>query len=171
MNNSTKIKSLITIIVFLLITNIAMLIFFLATSRPVDTKQKNRDFNGMYNSLQSDVGFTKDQLDQYQALRKEQRDKVRPLFNDLRNAKKDFYKLIYSSTNSDSLINADADSIAQRQKDLDMQMFRYFKNIRNICTPEQLPKFDTTITKEIGRMVGGRPGRDDKSHPNQNPEK
>jgi Spy/CpxP family protein refolding chaperone len=135
-----------------------MLIFFLVLSKPTDKRQKNHDFNGMYNSLQNEVGFTKDQLGQYQALRKEQRDKVRPLFNELRNSKKDFYKLMYSSANSDSLINADADSIAQKQKDLDMQMFRYFKNVRSICTPDQLPKFDTTITKEIGRMVGGRPG-------------
>lgn len=164
MNNSAKIKSLVTIIIFLLITNIAMLIFFLTASKPADTREKNRDFNGMYNSLQSEVGFTKDQLDQYQVLRKEQRDKVRPLFNELRNAKKDFYKLIYSSANSDSLINADADSIARKQKDLDMQMFRYFKNIRSICTPEQLPKFDTTVTKEIGRMVGGRPGNTKQGH-------
>lgn len=164
MSHSTKIKSLVTIIIFLLITNIAMLIFFLASGRPADTRQKNREFNGMYNSLQSEVGFTKDQLDQYQALRKEQRDKVRPLFNELRNAKKDFYKLIYSSASPDSLINADADSIAQKQKALDMQMFRYFKNIRSICTPEQLPKFDTTVTKEIGRMVGGRPGNAKQGH-------
>jgi Spy/CpxP family protein refolding chaperone len=164
MNNSAKIKSLVTIIIFLLITNIAMLIFFLAAGRPADTREKNREFNGMYNSLQSEVGFTKDQLDQYQVLRKEQRDKVRPLFNELRNAKKDFYKLIYSSSNPDSLINADADSIAQKQKALDMQMFRYFKNIRSICTTEQLPKFDTTVTKEIGRMVGGHPGNTKQGH-------
>jgi Spy/CpxP family protein refolding chaperone len=77
----------------------------------------------------------------------------------VRNAKKDFYGLIYSNNISDSLINADADSIAQKQKILDMQMFAYFKNIRNICTPEQTQKFDSTLKKEVARMVG-RPGKD-----------
>ena len=135
-----------------------MLIFFLALSKPADKRQKNHSPNGMYTSLQNDVGFNKDQLDQYQALRKEQRDKMRPLFNELRTSKKDFYKLLYSSANSDSLVSADADSIAQKQKTVDMHMFRYFKSIRNLCKPEQLPQFDSSITREIGWMVGSRPG-------------
>ncbi len=164
MNNSAKIKALVTIVIFLLITNIAMLIFFLVLSKPADKRQKNHDFNGMYNSLQNDVGFTKDQLDQYQVLRVDQREKAGPMFNELRNAKKDFYKLMYSPANSDSLVNADADLIAQKQKAVDMQMFRYFKNIRNICQPVQLPKFDSTIAQEIRRMVGGRPGSKQTGH-------
>lgn len=142
-----------------------MLIFFLVISKPVDRRQKNHEPNGMYNSLQNDVGFSKDQLDQYQALRKEQREKARPMFNALRTTKKDFYNLMYSSTNSDSVINVYADSIGQRQKNLDMQMFRYFKSIRNLCKPEQLPKFDSAITKEIGWMVGNRPGGNSHGRP------
>lgn len=164
MDNSTKIKSLVTIIIFLLITNIAMLIFFLVLSNPVDKRPRNHGNNGLYNSLQNDVGFNKDQLDQYQALRKEQKDKMRPLFNDLRNSKKDFYKLLYAPENSDSLINADADSIAQKQKAVDAQMFRYFKSIRNLCKPEQLPQFDSSITREIGWMVGSRAGGSPPGH-------
>lgn len=165
MNNTKKTKALVTIIIFLLITNIAMLIFFIVLSKPAERKSRNRDQNGMYNSLQNEVGFSKDQLGQYQALRKEQMDKAKPLFNELRDAKKDFYGLIYADNISDSLINADADSIAQKQKTLDMQMFRYFKSIRNICTPGQLQKFDSTIKKVVVRMVG-RPGKDHQGHKN-----
>jgi hypothetical protein len=108
----------------------------------------------MYNSLQNEVGFSKDQLDRYQLLRKDQREIVKPLFGELRAAKKDFYDLLYTATASDSLITADADSIAQKQKKLDLQIFHYFKNIRNICTPGQLQKFDSTINKVVVRMVG-----------------
>lgn len=145
MNQITKTKSLITIIIFLLITNFAMLIFFILLSKP--------GLNGMYISLQNEVGFSKEQLDKYQLLRKEQMEKVRPLFNEVRNAKKDFFGLIYSSNVPDSLLKADADSIAQKQKILDLQMFTYFKNIRNICTPDQTQKFDSVIKKVVVRMV------------------
>ena len=117
----------------------------------------------MYNALKEEVGFSKDQLANYQSLRKEQLQKVKPLFNEVRNAKKDFYGLIYSENISDSLISADADSIAGKQKLLDMQMFAYFKKIRNICTPDQTQKFDSTLKKEVSRMVG-RPGRDNQQH-------
>jgi Spy/CpxP family protein refolding chaperone len=163
MNNNTKTKTLVTIIVFLLITNVAMLAFFIMSNGPVEKRQRNHEQNGMYNSLKDSVGFSKDQLNKYQLLRKEQMGKVRPLFNEVRNAKKDFYGLIYSENISDSLIEADADSIAQKQKSLDMQMFGYFKNIRNICTPSQIQKFDSTLKKEVTRMVG-RPGKDNREH-------
>jgi Spy/CpxP family protein refolding chaperone len=163
MNNNTKTKTLVTIIVFLLITNIAMLIFFIMSNGPIEKKQRNHEQNGMYNSLKNDVGFSKEQLDKYQLLRKEQIGKVRPLFNEVRNAKKDFYGLIYSENIPDSLINADADSIAQKQKSLDMQMFGYFQNIRNICKPDQIQKFDSKLKKEVVRMVD-KPARNSQGH-------
>jgi hypothetical protein len=157
MNSQQKTKSLITIIIFLLITNIAMLIFFVLLGKPVERRQRNHEPNGMYNSLQNEVGFSKDQLDQYMTLRGEQMKKMHPIFNAVRNAKKDFYELINLNQVSDSLLNADADSIAQKQKNLDMQMFRYFKNVRGICTDLQTPKFDSLMKKVVVRMIG-RPG-------------
>ncbi len=158
MNNNKKTKSLITIIIFLLITNITMLIFFVVQSKPAERRQRNHESNGMYNSLQNDVGFSKDQLDQYQSLREQQMKKVHPMFDEVREAKKDFYGLMNSSQTSDSLVNADADSIAQKQKHLDLQMFGYFKNVRAICTDAQKPKFDSLMKKVVMRMIG-RPGQ------------
>lgn len=150
-----KTKALVSIIIFLLITNIAMLIFFIASNKQV--KKSNHESSGMYNALQTEVGFTKDQLTKYQELRKEQIQKVKPLFNEVRTAKKDFYALIYLPDITDSLVNADADSIAQKQKTLDLQMFSYFKTVRNLCTPGQTEKFDTTLKKEVARMISRPP--------------
>jgi Spy/CpxP family protein refolding chaperone len=162
----SKTRSLVTIIIFLLITNVGMLLFFVFSSKPSVKKEPGREQGGgsMFNSLQKEVGFSTAQLDRYQALRKEQRDIVRPLFGELRAAKKDFYVLLYADTISDSLVIVDADSIAQKQKRLDLQMFRYFKNIRNICTPDQLQKFDSTVNKVVIRMVGrsGKGNHDNK---------
>lgn len=157
MNSNTKTKSLITIIIFLLITNIAMLIFFVVLHKPGERRQKNHESNGMYKSLQNDVGFSPNQLQEYKALREQQMRNMRPKFNEVRKSKKDFYELISSGQVSDSMLNADADSIAQKQKNLDMQMFLYFKNVRKICTAEQTGRFDSLMKKVVGRMTG-RPG-------------
>ena len=164
MNNISKTKPLITIIVFLLITNIAMLLFFLFSGKPAERKPKDRNQNGIYNTLQNEVGFSKDQLAQYQSLRKGQMEKVKPLFNRVRKAKKDFYNLLYVDNLPDSLIKMSADSIAQTQKNLDTQMFMYFRSIRNLCTAGQQQKFDSSMNKVVQRMVGGRPGKDNKDH-------
>jgi Spy/CpxP family protein refolding chaperone len=158
MNNDKKTRSLIVIIIFLLITNIAMLIFFVMQGKPGERRQRNHENNGMYDSLKDDVGFSQGQLNQYKSLREEQMKKVHPMFDEVREAKKDFYALISSRQVSDSLINADADSIAQKQKHLDLQMFGYFKNVRAICTESQKQKFDTLMRKVVVRMVG-RPGQ------------
>ena len=153
MNSLTKNKSLISIIIFLLITNIAMLVFFLVLNKPTQKDSHGRDQNGMSGMLQKEVGFSKDQLDTYQSLRKNHMDTVHALFDDLRKSKMDFYNLIYSSQVSDSSLNKAADVIAERQKTLDLHMFNHFKMVRNICTPDQLPKFDSTIQKVFVRMT------------------
>lgn len=157
MSNDKKTKSLITIIIFLLVTNITMLVFFVLQAKPAQRRQRNYEKGGMYNSLQKNVGFSSDQLTQYQALREEQMKKMHPFFDEVREAKKDFYALLNSGQVSDSLVNADADSIAQKQKHLDLQMFQYFKNIRQICTESQKPEFDSLMKKVVIRMIG-RPG-------------
>jgi Spy/CpxP family protein refolding chaperone len=158
MNSITKNRSLVSIIIFLLITNIAMLVFFLVLNNPVQKNQHPKDQNGMSGVLQNEVGFTKGQVDSYLALRKNQMDTVHALFDQLRKSKMDFYNLIYSSQVSDSSLNKAADLIAERQKALDLQMFSHFKTVRNICTPDQLQKFDSTIKKVFIRMTG-RTGR------------
>ena len=160
MNPATKNKSLVSIIVFLLITNIVMLIFFLLMNKPIQ-KNSHRDQNGMSGILQKEVGFTKDQLDTYQSLRKEQLDSVHILFDDIREAKMNFYTLIYGDHVADSVINNTANVIAEKQKTLDLHMFNHFKMVRNICTPDQLQKFDSTIKKVFVRMTG-KTGHDQK---------
>jgi periplasmic protein CpxP/Spy len=158
-----KYKTLVSIIIFLLITNFAMLIFFMVISKPVDKRSRSRDQNTISALLQKEVGFSQGQLDQYQVLRTQQRQNVKPLFDEIRKSKENFYGLLYANNLSDSIVNADADSIAQTQKKLDLQMFNHFKNVRNLCTADQLQKFDSSFKKVITRMTG-RPG---KSKPDQ----
>jgi len=160
MDSVTKNKSLVSIIIFLLITNIAILVFFLVLNKPPQKAVRSRDQNGMSGMLQKEVGFSKDQIDTYLSLRKSQMDTIHVLFDDLRKSKMDFYDLIYSSQVSDSSLNKAADIIAERQKALDLYMFDHFKKVRNICTPDQLQKFDSTIKKVLIRMTG-KNGRDD----------
>ena len=131
-----------------------MLVFFLVLNGPDAKNSRGRDQNGMSGMLQKEVGFTKDQLDTYQSLRKDHFDKVHTLFNDLRKAKTDFYNLIYTSQVSDSSVNRAADLIVEKQKSLDLHMFNHFQMVRNLCTPDQLQKFDTAIKKVLIRMTG-----------------
>lgn len=159
MNPQTKNKSLVFIIVFLLISNIVMVIFFLVLNKPDQKNLRGKDQNGMSGMLQKEVGFSNDQVNTYQTLRKAELDSVHRLFDEVRKARIDFYSLLYTSNVQDSTLKVAADEIAAKQKTLDLHMFNHFKMIRSICTPDQLQKFDTTIKKVIVRMTG-KPGHD-----------
>ena len=153
-NTDKKYKALVSIIVFLLVTNFAMLIFFLVIDKPADKRWKEHTENSFSGSLESEVGFSKAQIEQYQELKTLQRKNIKPLFDKVRKSKQDFYELLYLPNVSDSLLIADADSIAQTQRTLDMQMFQHFKRVRAICTHDQLQRFDSTLKKAVVRMTG-----------------
>lgn len=162
MNTNKKNKSLISIIIFLLITNIAMLIFFVILNKPEEAKIENVEQGRFSTSLQEDVGFSKEQFDEYQALRKDHFEKMRPLFNDLRNTKFQFYDLLHAPFR-ETVVSESAEQIGEKQQQLDLQMFRYFESLRKICRQEQLPKFDTAVKQLIIRLTD-KPGKGGHSH-------
>lgn len=159
MDPTKKYKALVSIIIFLLITNFILLVLFMNNSSDKKGRNHDHDQNGISTILQKEVGFSQAQLNQYQASRTVLRKNIKPLFNKIRKSKENFYGLLYAVNVSDSLVNHDADSIALAQKELDLQMLHHFKMIRNICTPGQVPKFDSSIKKVIMRMTGhsGKP--------------
>ncbi|MEO9210909.1 MAG: hypothetical protein ABI208_07415 [Ginsengibacter sp.] len=149
----TSTKSLIFIILVLFLTNVLLLFFFVSKR---DAGNKNHASNGLYTVLKDSVGFSENQLAQYQDLRTHQFEQVKPLFDQIRKSKENFYQLIYEENLIDSIKMEKADSIGQSQKMLDLQMFNYFKEVRNICTPEQLPQFDKALQNVVKNMTGRR---------------
>ena len=140
-----------------------MLVFFVFLNEPADKLTNNENQGRFSKALQQDVGFNKEQFDQYQLLRKANLDKVKPLFNDVRNAKFVLYDLLYSEPVSDSVLQSKAALIGEKQEQLDIQMFRHFERARKICTSEQLSKFDTAVKQLVIRM-NSRPGKSSHNH-------
>ena len=156
MDAVTKNRSLVSIIIFLLISNITILIFFLCLSDGRKGFHGKEDRNIVSVFLQKEIGFNKQQMDEYQKLRATHMQSVKPLFDDIRSAKESFYNLLYINNVADSTVNKAAAVIGEKQMVLDMQMFSLFKNVRNLCTPQELPKFDSLFKKVVEKMTGGR---------------
>lgn len=148
-------KVLILIIAFLLITNIVMLVFFVL---PDKSHHGYRDRGGNHSSfsdmLKKDVGFSDQQYAQYQERREQQKQMVRKEFGNIRKLKRNYYNLLFQPTVSDSLINAYGDSVSQKQQWMDSRLFFYFRDLRKIATPEQLPRFDSAVQVSLNRMIG-----------------
>ncbi|MEO9012257.1 MAG: hypothetical protein ABI266_03495 [Ginsengibacter sp.] len=132
-------------------------------TNPHERKFDKDDKGGLYLSLQKEVGFSQSQLDKYSLLRKEQFQNLKPLFDEVKKSKEDFYSLVPSVNPPDSLVQSKANIINQNQNIVDVNMFTYFRKVRNLCTDGQLEKFDSVFRKSVMSRMTGRPGKSKRS--------
>ena len=158
MSQPSRNKNLIFIIAVLLLTNIAVLVYFLWLKKPEEPKRNSGHGSGLTEMLQQEVGFDENQIAQYKQLKEAQWKTIRPLFDEMRKAKDSLFRLMSDSTVSDSIINNAADVIGKKQRALDLQTFNHFKKVRTLCiTPEQQVKYDSAVLRMFRKM--GKPAR------------
>jgi len=155
MTPRTKIRSLVFTIVFLFITNI-VLILFLLFGKSEEVKPPTPELNMVGTFLKDSIGFDEKQMELYQNLRKADFRKGKPAFESLKSAKDKFYLNIYNDTIPDSVVNKLAVIIGETQIAVDKHMLQHFKNIRRICTAEQLPKFDSSFKNVVKKVTSER---------------
>lgn len=150
-------KALLLIILVLLISNIIVLYLFVFSPERSKARHPNPGGReGLATILKDSVSFTDQQVAQYNELRNTERTNLRTLFRQMRRIKGEFYAQTTPPV-ADSVANSLADSIGITQKNIDLEMRRYFVKIREICTPEQLPAFDSVMSRVIiTRMIGSR---------------
>lgn len=161
-------KVLLFIVAILLVANVAMVCYFLWMREPA-----KRSFHGEQRQktpitefLQAEIGFSQAQMLAFDTIRRSHRQKMRPLFEDIKTAKVQFYQFLTNPDVNDSALNRAAAIIGEKQTLLDLQTFQNFKEIRTLCTPEQKARYDSQIVNEISQMWfpswkgNGRPGKD-----------
>jgi periplasmic protein CpxP/Spy len=155
MNPVSGNKTLIVIIAILLLTNIGLLIFYL---RACNHNREQPKRIGFTERLKKEVGFTPGQMEVFAPKKKAFWDNMRNRFDSIKKTKEDFYYQMYNPSIPDSVIIKKAEGIGEQQKELDLFVIRHFKDIRTLCTPEQLPKYDSLLPAIIKRMTD-RPER------------
>ena len=148
-------KALIVIIVILLLTNIALTTFFLGMKPPPRKDMRDEPDRPPKTSalLKNDLGFTEDQMNQYDSLRKEHWKAIKPLFKEINATKDSFYLNLRDTVINETELDNMADSIGMKQKKIDRLISNYFRSIRDICTPRQMPIYDSLIQKTVKRMI------------------
>jgi len=149
MSTQVKSKLYLLIIGILLITNIAMLFFFLGDKDGGKKGGGHGPDRGamMKDFLKTDIGFNDQQLQQYDTLSKQHKDNMKAQFDSLRSNKEEQFKELGSKGFSDSAIFDMINKSSERQKVMELQMLNHFAAIRKICTAEQQPKFDSLFYK------------------------
>lgn len=159
-------KALLLIIAVLLISNMVLLYLFVFTTSGTKAGNANRGTRESFATILKDsIGFSEQQIATYSELRSTERERLRVLFRQMRRIKSTFYKLTTPSV-SESIVDNMADSIGITQKAIDLEMLQYFQKMRLLCTPDQLPAFDSTMSRFIvDRMIGRQSDRNRSNRP------
>ncbi len=146
---------MLVIMVVLLLANLGVMAYFIANK--TEKKRANNGpqwKNAIAHYLKTDIGFDTVQLQQYESLKTEHRKKLDTLFDQLKAEKDRRLRVLAEKGYSDSAIIRAANVSAEKQRMLDLQMLRHLKDIRNLCTPGQQQKYDTSIYKVMARKGG-----------------
>jgi Spy/CpxP family protein refolding chaperone len=139
-------KVFIIIIALLLISNIATIIMMNSNRKPVDDHK-----GAMRNYLQKEIGFSAQQLQEFDTIKSIHRREVKPIFEQMRENKKSNLQKLGASGFSDSALAATASAAASEQQAVELKLLRHIRDIRNICTPSQRAVFDTGFYKVMSK--------------------
>ncbi|MEP6749794.1 MAG: hypothetical protein ABJB86_18795 [Bacteroidota bacterium] len=152
-NTNPKNRILIFLVIFLLLTNIGMLVYFTAFNKMPRVGNHGDRRGPVTTFLQNEAGFSKEQMDRFDSLKKLHRADIKPLFDDLGKSKDNFYQLLGKPGVTDSMRLTAAGEIGQKQAALDLRFFQNFMTIRKLCTPPQLLKFDSVMPSLASKMM------------------
>jgi len=153
-NTQNRSKVFLLVIAILLLSNIAMLSFFLIKKddRHFDKRPDRKTMIAEF--LKKEIGFTPEQLQQYDTISTKHQENVKKMFESHRASKDNQFKDLVAGDFTDSVMTLVADQSAESQKAMELQMFNHLKNIRLLCTKDQLPKFDSLFVKILNRRGG-----------------
>lgn len=150
-NTQPKNKILILIIGILLIANIVTLSFMLMNKckRPAGGKHDRRAMITAF--LEKEVGFSKEQLVQYDSLSKHHRNEMSKTFEKLAEKRENALRYLAMADFNDSSLHQTSSIITNDQNDFEIKMLQHIKSIRSICTAAQKVKFDSGFYKIISK--------------------
>jgi len=137
----TSNKWVLLLVITLVITN--LILAFIAFSQKKSAKPDN--------SFRAQVGLTEEQAKIFEEKKKHYFTVMKPHWEKVAELKDSLYLHLADSSVSDSLIVSYVDKWHAINRHSDIQLFLHFREMRAHCTPEQLPKFDSAVTKMVTR--------------------
>lgn len=102
------------------------------------------------------LGFSEEQIDEYEILIREHRRIVEPARTNIRKLKRELYELLYLPAD-DPKIQKIIGEILLRERRIEEATFAHFSEVRAMCTDEQKKEFDRIINRVLEGMAAGRP--------------
>ncbi|MBL4605882.1 MAG: hypothetical protein JKY02_09555 [Flavobacteriaceae bacterium] len=140
-------KLLYTFLIILIMANVSLLFMIINKPDKKDRPQKE-------NFLTQELNFTEEQKERFLFLDELHRHQMKQFDGELKDLRKDLF-------NSFDKENFSPDSIALKMGELETakhkELFTFFKQVRKICTPDQVSKFDEIIEKALRKRGPQQP--------------
>ncbi|HMP92773.1 MAG TPA: hypothetical protein PKD90_07875 [Phnomibacter sp.] len=148
---NTRNKVLLLVIAALLITNIGILWYY-NKPEPQEKPRSRNERSAEY--IKKELGFNDEQLAQYLRLRSLRDSLLRPINLQMREARLHMISLLQQPNVPDSVANKAFEAIGKVQIPMEREYYNHFRRMQAICTPEQLPRFDSMLNKMVRRNTG-----------------
>jgi len=155
----TQNRFLVSLVGILLLANLAFFIYWFAFKKSEHPHPPPR--RPVSEFIKNELGFDTVQAEKFQQLRDKHKEAIKPLMEEMQKLKDSLYASLEKSGTTDSTVNLIADKIGAKQKEIEIMLYHHFEDVRAICTPNQLPRFDSLVHKMINRglwMRKGKPG-------------
>jgi periplasmic protein CpxP/Spy len=149
-------------IILLLLANLGMMAFFWSVPKGEKAGRRGSPEGRRAEVaafMSQELQLTESQQQAFQTMRAAFFEQSRGLRRDIRTARREFYAHIMS--NDEASAQAQADLIAEKQKELEMTTFYHFRDLRSQLSAEQQENFDEVMAEMLNaRWVDGpRRGR------------
>lgn len=153
-----KTKFLPLTLLLLVLLNVVLIFMLIKKTHEKQFEPKGKNF------LITQLNFSKEQKEKFLELDKEHRQKIIQLDHQIK-SRKDilFDSFSEDNTNISGLTNELGNVISKKE----IEIFTFFKSVRNLCSPEQVKKFDEIIAKALKKenrrpphQMGPPPPRD-----------
>ncbi len=153
MNDRNRIKTWVIILLILMNIGSLSMVWLSSGGGP----ESNPKSTGVHDFLMSELGWDKDQVAEYEALRKSHLDESKELHQKITALKDKVFGLVVADATEGEL-DVLLSQIAASHADLDRLTYEHFKAIRAIGGDEQKAKFDK-LWNEVKQKVLPTPGK------------
>ena len=143
----TEKKVLIRIILLLIALNLCMLGFFIRKEffqrppRP-DQPKENKNVSAI---LEEKLDLNRDQVDQIRRMRASFFEREKIISESIRNERDSMNSVMFNKTTDETLVKSMAKRIADNEYKMEILRYEQAKELKTVCTPEQLEKLESLI--------------------------
>jgi len=146
----------------LLLTNIVVVYYGFYNKK--NSRNKGREsFTAI---LQREVGFDKQQAARFDELKKTHWEQAKSGMDKINKIKNKIFDLSRKPDTPDSTIEKLADSIGLLQKQVEINAYKHVVGTRKICTPDQIPAYDSLMKRIINHGRNNKSSRSNKAKAN-----